>query len=109
MAERKFTLLLKLGFLGLLKFCVPDQLSASKVETPKNISFPLQPLSYPIFSAGKGHVIRGWDEAIMKMTVGQTCGVYIESPWAYGKKGQPEAGIPPNQDLYFEVTLDRLG
>ena len=64
---------------------------------------------YPILSAGKGHVIRGWDEAIMKMTVGQTCGVYIESPWAYGKKGQPAAGIPPNQDLYFEVTLDRLG
>ena len=22
----------------------------------------------------------------MKMTVGQTCGVYIEAPWAYGKK-----------------------
>ena len=60
------------------------------------------------FKAGKGHVIRGWDEAVMKMVVGQTCGVHIEAPWAYGKKGCPDAGIAPNTDLYFEVTLERL-
>jgi len=65
-----------------------------------------QPLS---FKAGNGRVIRGWDEAIMQMTVGQTAGIYIQAPWAYGKKGYPDAGIPPNQDLYFEVTLDRIG
>ena len=33
----------------------------------------------------------------------------IEPEWAYGKKGQPDAGIGPNQTLYFEITLDRIG
>ena len=28
-----------------------------------------------------GRVIRGWDEAIMQMTVGQTAGVFIQAPW----------------------------
>ena len=31
--------------------------------------------------AGMGRVIRGWDEAIMQMTVGQTAGVFIQAPW----------------------------
>ena len=41
----------------------------------------------------------------MKMTVGQTCGVYIEAPWAYGKKElieiQPEFVI---ELLFFEIS-----
>lgn len=61
------------------------------------------------FKVGLGRVIRGWDEALMKMSVGETAGITIEPEWAYGKKGCPDAGIPPNQTLYFEVTLDRIG
>ena len=30
-----------------------------------------------------GRVIRGWDEAIMQMTVGQTAGVFIQAPWVW--------------------------
>jgi len=43
------------------------------------------------------------------MSVGETAGITIEPEWAYGKKGCPDAGIKPNQTLYFEVTLDRIG
>jgi len=60
------------------------------------------------FKVGQGRVIRGWDEALLKMSVGETAAVTIEPEWAYGKKGMPDAGIPPNQTLYFEVTLDRI-
>jgi|ERR1711957_266765 len=61
------------------------------------------------FKVGLGRVIRGWDEALLKMAVGETAGITIEPEWAYGKKGCPDAGIGPNQTLYFEVTLDRIG
>lgn len=61
------------------------------------------------FKVGMGRVIRGWDEALMKMSVGETAGITIEPEWAYGKKGCPDAGIAPNTTLYFEVTLDRIG
>jgi len=61
------------------------------------------------FKVGMGRVIRGWDEALMKMSVGETAGITIEPEWAYGKKGCPEAGIAPNTTLYFEVTLERIG
>ncbi|CBY18579.1 unnamed protein product [Oikopleura dioica] len=56
-----------------------------------------------------GRVIRGWDEALLTMQSGEVAGVTIEPEWAYGKKGQPEAGIGPNQTLWFEITLDRIG
>ncbi|CAG5082830.1 Oidioi.mRNA.OKI2018_I69.PAR.g10216.t1.cds [Oikopleura dioica] len=61
------------------------------------------------FKVGTGRVIRGWDEALLTMQTGEVAGVTIEPEWAYGKKGQPEAGIGPNQTLYFEITLDRIG
>ena len=51
----------------------------------------------------------GWDEALLTMQAGEVAAVTIEPEWAYGKKGQPEAGIGPNQTLYFEITLDRIG
>lgn len=53
--------------------------------------------------------ISGWDEALLTMQAGEVAAVTIEPEWAYGKKGQPEAGIGPNQTLWFEITLDRIG
>ena len=41
--------------------------------------------------AGMGRVIRGWDEAIMQMTVGQTAGVFIQAPWV--RQQQNIAGV----------------
>ncbi|KAJ1987445.1 FK506-binding protein 2B [Dimargaris cristalligena] len=55
--------------------------------------------------AGVGKVIRGWDEALLTMSVGEKAELTIEPEWAYGKKGMPEAGIPPNSKLIFEVEL----
>ncbi|XP_018601812.1 peptidyl-prolyl cis-trans isomerase FKBP3 [Scleropages formosus] len=61
-----------------------------------------KPLS---FKVGTGRVIRGWDEALLTMSKGETAKVEIEPEWAYGKKGLPESKIPPNAKLIFEVEL----
>ncbi|XP_033016556.1 peptidyl-prolyl cis-trans isomerase FKBP3-like [Lacerta agilis] len=52
-----------------------------------------------------GKVIRGWDEALLTMSKGEKGHLEIEPEWAYGKKGQPDAKIPPNAKLFFEVEL----
>uniref|UniRef100_H2ZED4 peptidylprolyl isomerase n=1 Tax=Ciona savignyi TaxID=51511 RepID=H2ZED4_CIOSA len=60
------------------------------------------------FKVGKGHVIKGWDEALMGMSVGEKAQITIEPEWAYGKSGKPEGKIPPNATLIFEVELLRI-
>ncbi|XP_073673094.1 peptidyl-prolyl cis-trans isomerase FKBP3 [Garra rufa] len=61
-----------------------------------------KPLS---FKVGLGRVIRGWDEGVLTMSKGETARLEIESEWAYGRKGLPDAKIPPNAKLIFEVEL----
>ncbi|CAJ1077383.1 peptidyl-prolyl cis-trans isomerase FKBP3 [Xyrichtys novacula] len=61
-----------------------------------------KPLS---FKVGLGRVIRGWDEALLTMSKGETARVEIEPEWAYGRKGLPDSKIPPNAKLIFEVEL----
>uniref|UniRef100_A0A3B3XHW7 peptidylprolyl isomerase n=1 Tax=Poecilia mexicana TaxID=48701 RepID=A0A3B3XHW7_9TELE len=61
-----------------------------------------KPLS---FKVGLGKVIRGWDEALLTMSKGETARLEIEPEWAYGKKGVPDSKIPPNAKLIFEVEL----
>nr|CAB3246464.1 peptidyl-prolyl cis-trans isomerase FKBP3-like [Phallusia mammillata] len=60
------------------------------------------------FNVGKNHVIRGWDEALLTMSVGEKAEITIEPEWGYGKAGKPEAKIPPNATLVFEVELTRI-
>ena len=43
------------------------------------------------FKVGTGKVIRGWDEALLTMVVGEQAKLTIEPAWAYGQKGLPEA------------------
>jgi FK506-binding protein 3 len=60
------------------------------------------------FKVGLGRVIRGWDEAILKMCVGETAGITIDPEWAYGKKGNLPT-IQPNTTLYYQCTLETIG
>ena len=56
------------------------------------------------FRVGVGQVIRGWDELVGKMSLGESISATIPSDLAYGARG---AGglIPPNSDLIFEIEL----
>jgi FKBP-type peptidyl-prolyl cis-trans isomerase len=60
-----------------------------------------QPFS---FKLGVGQVIRCWDFALSRMSVGQKVKVTCPADWAYGSRGAGGV-IPPNADLIFDVEL----
>lgn len=55
------------------------------------------------FQLGKGQVIKGWDEGIGKLRVGDQATFIIPPQIAYGEKGR--GPIPPNATLIFIVEL----
>lgn len=56
------------------------------------------------FTIGHGEVIKGWDEGVAKMSVGQQAKLTCTPDYAYGAKGFPGV-IPPNATLIFDVEL----
>ena len=56
------------------------------------------------FSLGMGQVIRGWDEGVSLLKVGDKARFVIPSHLAYGSRGAGGV-IPPNANLIFDVEL----
>ncbi|KAL7467203.1 hypothetical protein ACHAXS_007463 [Conticribra weissflogii] len=56
------------------------------------------------FTIGVGQVIRGWDDGVMQMSLGEKAMLRITSDYGYGARGAGGV-IPPNADLNFEVEL----
>ncbi|KAJ2928577.1 hypothetical protein H1R20_g8499, partial [Candolleomyces eurysporus] len=56
---------------------------------------------------GVGKVIRGWDEGVLQLTVGEKANLIVTPDYGYGPRGFPPV-IPPNATLKFEVELLKI-
>lgn len=57
------------------------------------------------FSVGEGEVIKGWDESVIDMSIGEISKIHCSPDYAYGAGGFPAWGIMPNSELVFEIEV----
>lgn len=55
------------------------------------------------FHVGKGQVIKGWDQGLLDMCVGEKRKLTVQPEWGYGSRGM--GPIPANSVLIFETEM----
>lgn len=60
------------------------------------------------FQIGVGQVIKGWDQGLLDMCVGESRKLTIPASLGYGDRGAGNV-IPPHATLHFEVELIHIG
>eukprot|EP00850_Spirogloea_muscicola_P008794 SM000048S16506 [mRNA] locus=s48:8907:10017:- [translate_table: standard] len=60
------------------------------------------------FNIGLGNVIKGWDEGVLGMQLGEIAKLKCTPDYAYGSGGFPAWGIQPDSTLLFEIEVLRI-
>ena len=75
-------------------------------ETGKKFWSTKDPGQEPFtYQAGVGQVIKGWDQGLLGMKLGEERQVVIPGHEGYGAAGFPAWGIPPNGTLDFTLEV----
>lgn len=61
-----------------------------------------EPISFPL---GAGRVIKGWDEGVAQLRVGDQATLIIPAQLGYGARGAGGGAIPPDATLIFIVEV----
>lgn len=61
------------------------------------------------YTAGIGKVIKGWDEGVMRMRLGERAELNITGDMGYGMKGFEAWNIPANAALIFDIEVLSIG
>ena len=73
---------------------------------PNGSVFDKSSLGNPFtFTLNRHQVIKGWDQVVSKMSLGERVRVKILPALAYGSKGTGGGRIPPNTTLTFTMKL----
>jgi len=73
-------------------------LSGKEFDSSRNRGVPFD------LTLGRGQVIKGWDEGLIGMCVGEQRTLTIPPDMGYGARGAGNA-IPPNAHLVFDVEM----
>lgn len=86
---------------------VGDQVDMAYVGTLQSDGSQFDRAAHFKFQLGAGEVIKGWDQGIQGMRVGEKARLVVPPKLGYGARGAgPE--IPPHSTLVFEVTLNKI-
>lgn len=76
-------------------------LDGSKFDSSRDRGSPFKTM------IGVGTVIKGWDEGVVQLSLGEKAILTCSPDYAYGERGYPPV-IPPNSTLKFEVELLKI-
>lgn len=62
-------------------------------------------MEFTVGDAVISNVIEGLDIAVKRMKEGEKCRLDIKPSMAYGSKGNPDLGVPPDAELVYDVEL----
>ncbi|CAI4227657.1 unnamed protein product [Auanema sp. JU1783] len=75
--------------------------NGSKIDSSRDRGSPFS------FKLGLGEVIKGWDDGLAQMSIGQRAKLTVPPNLGYGARGIPGA-VPANATLLFDVELLKI-